>query len=239
MLFCRSRLGPPSTAIDHIHLTSNAKMKVSLAVQILSKSMAKALRRSMPLEEVSETATFCQLMNDFFDCCNVRSSDEHQIKQNALLAPYKKCDDPRFVRLTDTFLQYFVDWKEEITKREGFTPDQMTRLFISVQTYEGLQMSVKSLTECTKFLLENGVSYVLTERFMQDCLEEYFGLQRQRGQRSDNPDAVQFGYNHCILQIQRNAGLVSRGNVRSHRKVGESRWATIREEPLLKKKKKK
>ena len=104
----------------------------SFIVQILSKSMAEALRRSMPLEEVSETATFCQLMNDFFDCCNVRSSDEHQIKQNALLAPYKKCDDPRFVWLTDTFVQYFVDWKEEITKREGFTPDQMTRMFISV-----------------------------------------------------------------------------------------------------------
>ena len=229
----------PKLTIDHIHLTSYAKMKVNLAVQILSKSMAEALRRSMPLEEVSETATFCQLMNDFFDCCNVRSSDEHQIKQNALLAPYKKCDDPRFAWLTDTFLQYFVDWKEEITKREGFTPDQMTRMFISVQTYEGLQMSVNSLIECTKFLLENGVSYVLTERFMQDCLEEYFGHQRQRGQRSDNPDAVQFGYNDRILQIQRNAGLVSRGNVGSRRKVGESRWAAIREEPLPKKKKKK
>ena len=229
----------PKLTIDHIHLTSYAKMKFNLAVQILSKSMAEALRRSMPLEEVSETATFCQLMNDFFDCCNVRSSDEHQIQQNALLAPYRKCDDPRFVWLTDTFLQCFVDWKEEITKREGFTPDQMTRMFISVQTYEGLQMSVNSLIECKKFLLENGVSYVLTERFMQDCLEEYFGHQRQRGQRSDNPDAVQFGYNDRILQIQRNAGLVSRGNVGSRRKVGESRWAAIREEPLPKKKKNK
>ena len=69
---------------------------------------------------------------------------------------------------------------------------------------------------------------------MQDYLEEYFGHQRQRGQRSDNPDAVQFGYNDRILQIQRNAGLVSQGNVGSRRKVGESRWATIREEPLPK-----
>mgnify|MGYP002803942685 CR=1 FL=1 len=227
----------PKLTIEHIHLTSFAKMKVNLAVQILSKSMAEALRRSMPLEEVSETATFCQLMNDFFDCCNVRSVDEHQRKNNTLLAPYKKCDDPRFVWLNDTFLKYFAGWKEEISKREGFTPDQMAQMFISVQTYEGLQISVKSLIECTKFLLENGVSYVLSERYMQDCLEEYFGHQRQRGQRSDNPDAVQFGYNDRILQIQRNAGLVSRGNVGSRRKVGESRWATIREEPLPKRKK--
>ena len=55
---------------------------------------------------------------------------------------------------------------------------------------------------------------------MQDYLEEYFGHQRQRGRRSDNPDAVQFGYNDRILQVQRNAGLVSRGNVGARRMEG-------------------
>ena len=229
----------PKLTIEHIHLTSYAKMRVNLAVQILSKSMAEALRRSMPLDEVSETATFCQLMNDFFDCCNARSPHEHHRKLNELLAPYEKCDDQRFVWLTDTFLKYFYDWKEEInTQGEKFTADQKARMFISLQTFEGLQISVNSLVECTKFLLQNGVKYVLTERYMQDCLEEYFGHQRQRGRRSDNPDTVEFGYNDRILQVQRNVGLVSRGNVGSRRKEGESRWASIREEPLLKKKKK-
>jgi hypothetical protein len=97
---------------------------------------------------------------------------------------------------------------------------------------------VNSLVECTKFLLKEGVPYILTECFMQDCLEEYFGHQRQRGRRSDNPDAIQFVYNDRTLQVQRNAGIVSRGNVGARRKEGESHWATIREEPLLKKKKK-
>jgi hypothetical protein len=42
----------PKLTIEHIHLfTSYAKMRVNLAVQILSKSMAEALRRSMPLDE--------------------------------------------------------------------------------------------------------------------------------------------------------------------------------------------
>ena len=179
----------------------------------------------MPIDEVEETANFCQLMNDFFDCCNVRSVHEHERKQNKLLAPYEKCDDPRFVWLAETFLQYFFNWKEEInSKAEEFTKDQMGRMFISIQTFEGLQISVHSLIECTKF--------------MQDCLEEYFGHQRERGRRSDNPDAVQFGYNDRILQVQRNAGLVSRGNVGARRMEGESRWPTIRDEPLPKKKKK-
>ena len=45
----------PKLTIEHIHLTSYAKKKVNLAVQILSISMAEALRRRMPLEVVSET----------------------------------------------------------------------------------------------------------------------------------------------------------------------------------------
>ena len=39
-----------------------------------------------------------------------------------------------------------------------------------------------------KFLLGEGMEYVLTERFCQDTLEEYFGNQRKLGRRSDNPD---------------------------------------------------
>lgn len=63
----------PKLSIEHVNLTSYAKMKVNLAVQVVSKSMGEAFR-SLLLDEVSETATVCQLMNDFFDCCNVRST---------------------------------------------------------------------------------------------------------------------------------------------------------------------
>ena len=80
------------------------------------------------------------------------------------------------------FLKYFLDWKEEIdSKAKQLTKEQMGRMFISLQSFEGLQISVHSHIECTKFLLQNGVKYILTERFMQDCLEEYFGHQGQSG----------------------------------------------------------
>jgi hypothetical protein len=111
-------------------------MKVNLAVQVLSKSMAEALKRSMPLEEVSETAHFCQLMNDFFDCCNVRSTHEHQRRLNPQLAPYESCDDSRFTWLLDTFIQYFVNWKNAVNNRGDFTRDQMAQMFISPQTFD-------------------------------------------------------------------------------------------------------
>ena len=43
--------------------------------------------------------------------------------------------------------------------------------------------------------MSEGVEFVLTERFCQDEIEEYFGSQRQLGRRSNNPDLQIFGYN--------------------------------------------
>ena len=71
----------PKLTLDHVILTPYSKMKVKLAVQVLSKSVAIALQES-DREEVLGTAIFCQMMNSFFDCTNVRSKDEHSRKRN-------------------------------------------------------------------------------------------------------------------------------------------------------------
>ena len=41
--------------------------------------------------------------------------------------------------------------------------------------------------------MSHGVGYVLTERFCQDTLENYFGRQKSMGYRRDNPNLT-FGY---------------------------------------------
>ena len=43
--------------------------------------------------------------------------------------------------------------------------------------------------------------YVLTERFCQDPLENYFGRQRAMGHRKDNPSLRDFGYNDNTIRI--------------------------------------
>lgn len=48
-------------------------------------------------------------------------------------------------------------------------------MFLSLKTYEGLTISVSSHVEAVQFLLKQGFQYVLTERFMQDVVEDYFG----------------------------------------------------------------
>ena len=64
-----------------------------------------------------------------------------------------------------------------------------------------------------KFLLRNGVSYVYTERFCQDPLENYFGRQRAIGSRKDNPSLRAFGYNDNTIRTAKSAKSII-GNVR-------------------------
>ena len=58
--------------------------------------------------------------------------------------------------------------------------------------------------ECVSFLLSEGMEFILTERFCQDPLEEYFGNQRKIGGRSEKPDIFQIGYNDNTIRIQGN-----------------------------------
>ena len=53
----------PKLTPDHISLNSFSKMKVNLAVQVLSNTVALALRRHFESGEADETAKFCEMMN--------------------------------------------------------------------------------------------------------------------------------------------------------------------------------
>ena len=78
----------PKLTVDHIVLKSYSKMKVSLAVQVLSNTVAQALEHHYSSGEAHETTRLCKMMNDFFDCLNVRSTTELLRKRNTLLASY-------------------------------------------------------------------------------------------------------------------------------------------------------
>ena len=44
-------------------------------------------------------------------------------------------------------------------------------MFISWQTHDGIQISVHSVIEATKYLVAQGIEFALKERFNQDCAE--------------------------------------------------------------------
>ena len=223
--------------LDHIVLLSYSKMKVKLATQVLSRSVAIALRET-DNEEFCGTAMFCQMVNDFFDCTNVRSTTEYNRKKNMMIKPYSSCDDERLTWLKEVFLKYLQDWRESTLHRPGqFSADERGKMFLSLQTYEGVQISVYAHVEAIQFLLKEGFQYVLTERFMQDILEDYFGHQRAKGGRSDNPTAHEFGYNDLTIAAQRDIAPVIRGNVGGRYQV--KKWQEVSDEPVKKRVKKK
>ena len=144
----------PKLTLEHIVLTSFSKMKVKLATQMLSRSVALALEGSGN-SEVLGTAKFCRMMNNFFDCTNVRSLQEHEKKRNDLIKPYTAVDDHRFGWLRDVFLKYLEDWKKSTLERDGqYSADDRGKMFLSSQTHEGLQITVQSHIEAIQFLLQ-------------------------------------------------------------------------------------
>ena len=214
----------PKLTTDHIVLKSYSKMKVSLAVQVLSNTVAQAFERHYSSGEAQETARLCKMMNDFFDCLNVRSTSEHLRKRNALLAPYQAVDDERFNWLQNVFLEYLKNWKRSVDTRERFSDDEKGRMFLSIQTYHGLKMTVTSAIAITKFLLNEGFEFVLTERFCQDDVEEY------------NPTAAEFGYNDLRIATLRDIAPQSvQGNVSGRHSGSRRKWCDVSDEPLPKK----
>ena len=88
-------------------------MKVKLAVQVLSKSVAIALRET-GREDVIGTAVFCEMMNGFFDC-------------TSFIMPYESPDDQRLTWLKDVFLNYLESWKKSTEAREELTLQMIDR----------------------------------------------------------------------------------------------------------------
>ena len=165
---------------------------------------------------------------------NVRSTTEHKRRRNGFLAPYTITEDGRFDWLQNTFLAYLDAWYEATQGRPGnFSGDDRSRMFLSLQTYKGLQITVHSLIEAVKFLLSEGMEFVLSERFCQALLEEYFGRQRERGRFNDNPTVQAFGYNDRTLAVQRNIAPVLKGNVAGRHK-GEGSRSPYQSERKLK-----
>ena len=170
---------------DHINLTSYSVMRVNLAAQVLRETVDNVLNDFGP-EEAGGTGKFCLMMDKYFDCLNVRNIKQHITKRKPFLKPYESIDDARYIWL-DEFLNYFKLWKNSIEERNdaNYSDNAKSKIFISWQSYEGLQITIFSLKEVCKFLLQQGIPHILSERFCQDDLENYFGKQRTIGRRCD------------------------------------------------------
>ena len=137
----------PKLTNEHIKLTPYSKINVRLAAQVLSSTVSKVLLAYGP-PEAAETAHFYSLMDRSFDIMNIRNMQSQEFEQKPILAPFTSVNDPRFLLLRNVFLKYFQDWLNSVEQHQGnFTKDARQKMFISSQTYEGLKITVNSITE--------------------------------------------------------------------------------------------
>ena len=154
---------------------------------MLSESVSNILSNYYP-DAAHATAEFCKFMNMFFDCLNVCNQYEGNTKKKECFKLYREIHDARFIWLENEFLSYLANWKESTESRPGnFSQNAQSRMFLPSQTYERLKITTHSTIK-VKFLLSQGMLFVLTERLNQDCLEEYFHKHQALGRHNDNPD---------------------------------------------------
>ena len=100
----------PKITYDHISLTPYSVMRVDLAAQILSSTMASVLSHHGG-NELSGTSKYCDMIDQFFDFVNIESVSEYIQRCKNIVAPYTAIVGDRFDRLFNMFSNYFDTWK--------------------------------------------------------------------------------------------------------------------------------
>jgi len=166
------------------------KMKVKLAAQLFSASVAKALElarclKLKGLEHTEGTQYLCTVMDRLFDILNSKSPRGHGFKAALTL---KRLDYHREFLLEAEFVllnMTTVDGRLKICE----SPRSMGAV--------GLACNIRSVIFLAESLLTTtlagrSISYILTYKFSQDHLEILFSCIRKAGGWNNNPSARQF-----------------------------------------------
>ena len=172
------RLAPKLTD-RHIDVTSTEKMRVSLAAQVFSHSVAAGIKmRVMTNELPSEatfTADFLENMDKLFDLLNSRVMKSDRPARYAVTAVNSNLGD----------LLALKTWVEKWIFVGA-------RAQSGILCHWGLQTSILNIHAMCQELLQEGFKFVCTARFNQDCLENFFAGLRSKQGWNENPTPFQF-----------------------------------------------
>jgi len=165
---------------------SNEKMKVNLAVQVLSNSVRDALtfvEHDLKLPEffqASATATFCKYFNDIFDLMNSRNL-------------YNKTETKRAITKDNLFIL-----KNKVETFTLYINSLKIRNSPVLQTvrktgFVGFIINLKNVIALAEELFnDNKIDFLLTYKLSQDHLETFFSSIRRMNGWNNNPSAKQF-----------------------------------------------
>ena len=185
---------------QHIEWERN-KMKVSLATQTLSESVATAIdfcREDLKLPEFQgsvATTEFIRLFDCLFDCFNSRNLLGKKFK-----APLKSDNYHQWISLFGEASIYIKELKDQ---------DGKSILKSRIKTaYLGFLTAIESFQGIFHQLVEAGpLSYVITYKFSQDHLELYNGAVRSKLGANNNPTCKQFEwiFKRLLVKLELNA----------------------------------
>lgn len=174
------------------------KMKVKLATQVLSRSVADALTylnkdlKKPQFTKSEATVTFLRLFNDLFDILNSRNLLNKEFK-----APIQS-------KNKDLIMNFFDKCKLYI-KNLRTANDGEYMLYSNRKTgFLGFLVCMESVRSIFYSICENNphpLSFFLTYKLSQDHLELFFSAIRSKGGYNNNPSAKQFAAAYKRLLI--------------------------------------
>ena len=175
----------PKLTRSHIELNAFKRMNVKLATQVLSHSVASAIRTYIALNKMSTdahaTADFVEKINRIFDIMNSNKVIMRNRWKRALT-----------LKATDQFaeLKAFCEWANQWQFRSKKNSKIVKK---TLPFKDGLMMTCNALHEvCMNLLAKHNFRFVLTSRFNQDIVENWFSCIRGKGRNNDSRTTVEY-----------------------------------------------
>lgn len=166
---------------------STQKMKVKLAVQVFSLSVADALdylRKSgyQDFKESEATAVYLRKMNNLFDIFNSRNKNAIEFFKRPFCS--KTC--MLFLKELNESRKYIMALKDQFNEKNIVDTNWSTGFI-------GFVVNIDTFTSIyNQYITTNKISFLLTYKFSQDHIEIFFSSVRMMGGWNNNPTARQF-----------------------------------------------
>ena len=166
----------PKLTRGHSEVKGNERQRTKPAIQLFSCTVAKFFRHKFGQLYVDQSKII-ELIDAWFDCMNTRIKYGVKDFQCALGVHEKS-------QLETLNLMY------NLVNNMYFPTKKGTLVQKPFQT--GIIVSIRATTELFRELKNEGISYLLTSRLNQDCIENVFSQIRQMGGHYSHPTSVEF-----------------------------------------------
>ena len=174
----------PKLTEKHLNPNGFSKMKVKLASQVLSHSVAAGINTYVSLQglpgQAIGTAILISKIDKIFDCCNSSSFKNSKFCRR----PFS----PQSPHLE--VMEEGINFFKSIKVVNPATGVDKTN---ALKCLKGWCHTLRAITCLWRKMYNEGiVSFLVTRQLNQDPLENFFGSIRQQGGNSDNPTPIQF-----------------------------------------------